>query len=131
MKQRVAHQQLSSIFESFQLPAPPQLETIQDESIRQRLTYRYEQLIERTKSEMMIIHIRTAEVKMEECTEQFDKDLKQFYQKQRLKYGPAKFSQKMFNIMDQHFKLIDQRLQTFLDLKVRFFVKAPTVPKKN
>jgi hypothetical protein len=78
---------------------------------------------------MMVIHIRTAEEKMNECNKQFDTDLKQFYHKQRTSYGTAKFNQKMFDIMDRRFKLIDERLKTLLDLKVRFFVKAPTVNK--
>ena len=129
LKQRVAHHQLSSLFESFQLPPPAALETIEDQANRQRLIYRYEQLIQRTKSEMMVIHIRAAEMKMDESNKQYDADFKDFYQKQRASHSTTKFTQKMFNIMDRRFQVVDERLKTLYDLKVRFFVKAPTVNK--
>lgn len=124
LKQRVAHQQISSFFDSSQLPAPPtQLKTIQNESIRQRLTYRYEQLLQRMKSEMIVLHIRTAEVKLEEYTKQFEVDLKSS--------TTTGFTQAMSNIMDRRFKLIEQRLEFLYTLKVRFFVKAPTVNQQH
>lgn len=127
LKQRIAHHYLSDLFTSFQLPPPPALETIVDPSLRQRLTYRYEQLIQRTKSEMMMIHIRTAEIKMDDYNKAFDADLKKFYQQQRFSDVSARFNTRMVVLMEERFQRIDERVQLLFDLKVRFFVKAPTV----
>lgn len=129
LKQRVAHQQLSPLFQSFQLPAPPALETIQDQSIRQRLISHHKQIIQRTQSEMMLIHIGIAEVKKSEAGKQFNEDHKQFYFKLRTTCNNVTLRRSLSDIMNERLNLIDQRLQTLLDLKVRFFVKAPTVNK--
>jgi len=129
LKQRVAHQQVSNIFDSLNIPAPSTLATIDDQTIHQHLIYRYEQLVQRTKSELLILHIRAAEVKMEACAKNFDVDYKEFYQKQRTDFSEGKFTPAMLNIMEQRFKNIDERLKTLYDLKIRFFIKAPTVNK--
>lgn len=132
LKQRVIHHYLSPLFDSFQLPTLlPALETIQDESIRQRLIYRYEQLIQRTKSEIILIHISSAEVKMNETNKQFENDQKQFLYKLRTSYCSSTLKRTLTEIMDRRFNLVEQRLKTLLDLKVHFFVKAPTVNKKH
>lgn len=131
LKQRVAHHQLSPLLDSLELPAPPTLETIGDASLRQRLVYRYEQLVQRTKSEMMLLHIRTAEVKRDEANIEYEKHLKLCYHPlPKPNYETmSRFNRALTEIMTARFKLIEQRLQTLLQLKVRFFVKAPTVNK--
>ncbi len=134
LKQSVAHHYLSSLFDSFPMPPPPSaLETIEDQDIQQRLTYRYQQLIQRTKSEMISIHIRTAEVKMEEKEQKFERDMQQFNQNQQCPGFATheKFTIAMSDALEQRFNNIDERLETFYNLKVRFFVKAPTVVNKN
>ncbi|UJR29606.1 hypothetical protein I4U23_017154 [Adineta vaga] len=127
LKQRVAHQHYSDLFHTVRIPAPLTLTTVQDKDVRQRLIYRYEQLLERTKSDMLVIHIRTAEAKMEEYTQRFDMEYKQFEQRQRAYLADGKLTEQMCHIMKQRFKNIDERLQTLYDLKVCFFVNAPTV----
>ena len=129
LKARVVHQQIAPVLGSFQIVPPQDLQTIQDETLRQCLTYRYEQLLQRTKSELMLMHIRTAEIKANEVLKQFDNDHKQFFQKLRESYSESSLKTNLTNIMGQRFDLIEQRFQTLLDLKIRFFVKAPTVNK--
>ena len=129
LKQRVAHQQLSPMFCSIQVPAPTDLETIQDDSLRQRLLYRYEQLLKRTKSELILIHIRTVEIKADELDKEFNNNLRLFFQKLRSSYTSSTVKRTLSDIMNRRCDLIDERLKTLLDLKVRFFVKAPTVNK--
>lgn len=131
LKQRVAHQHCSPLFDSFQLPAPPPaLATIQDASTRQRLIYRHEQLFQHMKSEMMLIHIRIAEAKREEAAKQFEDDRRRFTDKLHASFSSATFKNTLGKILERRFQLVDERLQTLLELKVRFFVKAPTVNKQ-
>ncbi|CAF1097789.1 unnamed protein product [Adineta ricciae] len=72
LKQRVVHQHLPSSFESLRIPTPITLDRIRDETIRQNLTQQCTQLFERTKSEMMMIYIQTAEAKLDEYRKTFD-----------------------------------------------------------
>ncbi|CAF4225902.1 unnamed protein product, partial [Adineta steineri] len=65
LKQRIVHKHLPSSFESLKIPVPIQLDSIRDEHIRQRLTQQCTQLFERTKSDMMMIYIQTAEAKFD------------------------------------------------------------------
>lgn len=130
LKARVIHQQISPIFTTFQLPPPSNLDSIQDSTIRQRLTNRYEQLLQRTKSEMMLIHIQTAEMKMHELFKEFHNIQKEFFVKLRASHASKPMKDRINSFIDRRYKLIQRRLQTLLDLKVRFFVKAPTVKRQ-
>lgn len=129
LETRFANQQILPIIGSFQISIPQDLQTIQDESIRQRLTNRYDQLLQRTKSELALIHIRTAQIKANELTKEFDNQYRQFFQKLRESYSEQSLKNTLTNIMDRRCNLVEQRLQTLTDLKIRFFVKAPTVNK--
>ena len=62
-KHRIIHNQLPNTLDSLQVAPPSTLNTIQDEHIRQRLIDRYQKLTERTKSDMIIIHIAAEEAK--------------------------------------------------------------------
>jgi len=127
LKQRVIYHHYSDLFTSVRIPEPQGLTTVQNDDVRQRLIYRYEELLERTKADMLMIYIRTAEAKMEEYTQKFDSDYERFNQQQRIYLYQSKFTDRMSEIMKQRFKNIDERLHIVYDLKVRFFVEAPTV----
>ena len=129
LKERVVHQQIAPILGSFQISTPADMQTIQDDTTRQCLTYQYEQLLQRTKSELIVIHIRIAEAKANELLKQFDNDQKEFFQKLRASYSESSMKKTLANLMNSRLNVIEQRLQTLLNLKVRFFVKAPTVNK--
>ena len=129
LRQCIAHHQLTSIFNSIQIPSPRLLNTIEDRNIRQSLIYRYEQLVQRTKSEMTTIHVRAADVKMEEDANKFHTDFQQYNQTQRTGPIDKKFTKTMDDIMQQRFKNIEERLEKLYNIKLHFFVKAPTVAK--
>ncbi|UJR12965.1 hypothetical protein I4U23_017139 [Adineta vaga] len=127
LKQRVSNQYYSDLFNSVRIPAPPTLITVRDQDVRRRISYGYEQLLQRTKADMLMIYIRTAEAKMEEYTQKFDIEYKQFEKQQRNYLANDRFTDGMCFVMEQRFRNIAERLQTLYDLKVRFFVNAPTV----
>jgi hypothetical protein len=129
LKQRVAHNQLSGLFDSMQIPLPSTLNTIEDQRSRQSLICRYEQLVQRAKSDMTTIHVRTAELKSEETTKKFESTFKEYNNNQRMHDITTKLTKTMAYIMEQRFKNIEERLETLYKLKLRFFVKAPTVVK--
>ena len=83
LKQRIAHNPLLPIFDSFHIPLPTSLNTIEDRYTRQRVRDRYEQIIERTKSDMILVYIRVAEIKSEEYIKKFEANIKEFNENQR------------------------------------------------
>jgi hypothetical protein len=129
LKQRVVHHYLPDTIDSFQIPLQISLDSIENHRLRLRLISQYEQLIQRTKSDMMAIYIRTAQAKLEEYEEKSEADFQQFNETQRIVAVDQKFTKTMCDIMKRRFKNIDERLKTLYDLKVHFFVKAPTVVK--
>ncbi|CAF2761252.1 unnamed protein product [Rotaria sp. Silwood2] len=72
LKQRITYNHLPLSFDTLQIPAPKSLNTIDDRSLRQRLTDRYEKILQQTKSDMMMVYIATAEAKMNENEKKFD-----------------------------------------------------------
>ncbi|CAF1128969.1 unnamed protein product [Adineta steineri] len=66
---------------------------------------------------------------MEEHTQKFDSDDKQFEQQQQpwKSLFDGKLTDTMCHILTHRLKNTDERLQTFYDIKVLFFVEAPTV----
>ncbi|CAF1348786.1 unnamed protein product, partial [Rotaria sordida] len=71
--------------------------------------------------------IATAEAKMNEYQKKFDSDLIQMKENQRSGPSHEKLTQTMLDIMERRFKNINEHLIHLYKLKLRFFVKAPTV----
>ena len=127
LKQRLAHKHSPSSFELLRIPSPIRLDNLQDEHIRQRLTQQCTQLFERTKSEMMSIYIKTAEARHEEYRQKFFTNTTNYEYNQRVGEPNTKLTQAMMDIMNRRFRHINEHLIRIYKLKIRFFVKAPTV----
>ncbi|CAF4216235.1 unnamed protein product, partial [Rotaria sordida] len=127
LKQRIFYYHLPQSFESLKIPPPISFNTITDTMTRQRLKDRCEKILQRTKSEMMMIYIATAEAKMDEYQKKFDSDLDKMKENQCSDSSHKKLTQTMLNITERRFKNINERLIYLYKLKLRFFVKAPTV----
>jgi hypothetical protein len=126
-KQRIMHNQLPNTLDALQVAPPSTLNTIQDEHIRQRLMDRYQKLMERTKSDMMIIHIAAEEAKENEHRTNFDLKMSQMNELQRSGPPHKKLIRTMLDVLDRRFRNINDRLEQLYKLKIRFFVKAPMI----
>ena len=126
-KQRIVHNQLPNTLDPLQVPPPTTLHSIQDEHIRQRLMDRHQKIIERTKSDMMLIQIAGEEAKLNEYRTNFDTEIAQMNELQRSGPPHKKLTRTMSNLLERRFKNIDDRLAHLHNLKIRFFVKAPTI----
>ncbi|CAF4263916.1 unnamed protein product, partial [Rotaria sordida] len=127
LKQRIVYTHLPTSFHTLQIPVPISLDTITDTMTRQHLKDRCEKILQRTKSEMMMIYITTAEAKMNEYEKRFDTDLAKMKENQSSDSSYKRLTQTMLNIMERRFQNINERLTCLYKLKLRFFVKAPTV----
>ncbi|CAF1571120.1 unnamed protein product, partial [Rotaria sordida] len=127
LKQRIVYNHLPQSFESLKIPPPISFDTITDTMTCQRLKDRCEKILQRTKSEMMMIYVTTAETKMNEYEKKFDTDLAKMKENQCSGPSHKKLTQTMLNIMERRFKNINERLICLYKLKLRFFVNAPTV----
>ena len=127
LKQRVAYNHLPNSFDSLQIPPPILITTVNNESIRQRLTDRCEKSLQRTESDMIAIYIATVEAKLNEFKMKFDTDLAQMKQYQRSGAPHKKLTGTMIRLMERRFLNNNERFTRLYKLKLRFFVNAPTV----
>ena len=127
LKQRVAYNHLPNSFDSLHISPPILIETVSNETIRQRLTDRCEKSLQRTKSNMIAFYIATAEAKLNEFKMKFDTDLAQMKQYQRFGAPHKNLTGTMIRLMERHFLNNNERFIRLYKLKVRFFVKAATV----
>lgn len=126
LKQRLVYQNLPKTFASIQLPIPDGLEQLKDRHQCQRLVDRQKKIIERAKSEAMLIHIEVAETKMLEARASFDYSMNRLRETQSTRPEYEILSDPMLDLMERRFRLIHAHLQQLYDLKIRFFGKAPT-----
>ncbi|CAF2121842.1 unnamed protein product [Rotaria magnacalcarata] len=127
LKQRIAHNRLPKSFDSLQIPEPITLGSIHDTKTRQRLSDRCEKILQRTRSDMILIYIAAAEAKMNEWKDKFDTDLAAM--KEYLVRGAShkKLHRAMVDILYRRFRNLDERLMCLYKLNLRFFDIAPTV----
>ena len=127
LKQRLAHNHLPEGFGVLEIPLPISLDTINNENTRQRLKDRSEKILQRAKSEMMIVYIVAEETKMNEDSMSFNTDFAQMLEDQRSGPSDNKLTETMLNIMTKRFHNIDERFTYLQQLKLRFFAPAPTI----
>lgn len=127
LKQRVVHNFLPESFHSLEIPAPISLDTIVDTNTRQRLTQECEKILQRTKSDMMLVYITVAEETAKECHRKFDSVLTQMKENQHSIESSQTLTQTMLDIIERRFHCLNQHFIYLYKLKIRFFVKAPTV----
>lgn len=125
LKQRLLHNHLPKSFESLQIPASIELNKINDPKLRQQFSEKCKKILQRTKSDMMIVNVAIAEAKVKELTEKFDKDMHDMRDNQLIAASHQRFSQQMMSIMEQRFKILNERLLCLYKLKLRFFELAP------
>lgn len=127
LKQRMAYKQLPKSFDSYQIPTSLKLDSIHNRDMRQNLKDQCEKILQRTTSDMMLVHIAVAETLFHECHNKFDKAISQMQNNQNRDDFYEKFNKKLLDMIDHRFQILDEYLMYCYNLKLRFFVKAPTV----
>ena len=124
LKQYVFYKQFPpSVNQQYRLPIPKDLQTIIDPSIRSTLLNRYERMIQQTKSDLILIHLSIAEEKLRQSREIFEQHQQQLHEQH--------FTFEMIHVLERRFKDDEERLQRLYQLKLNFFVKAPTMMTNN
>jgi hypothetical protein len=126
LKHRLLYNHLPKSFNCLQLPLPISIDTITNETLRQRFTERCEKIFQRTKSDMMLVYIGIAEVNYRERAMKFDTELASVNDQQRT--GPAhkKLTGTMMDLLHRRLRNTNHRLTDLYKLKLHFFGKAPT-----
>ena len=120
LKQYVFYKKCPPSFDQqYRLPIPNELQSINDPSTRSTLSNRYEQIIQQTKSDLIVIHISIAEAKLRQS-----QDILQQYQ-QRLSEQQLTFD--MLTVLERRLKDYQEHLKQLYQIKMNFFVLAPTV----
>jgi hypothetical protein len=74
LKERLVHNHLPSTFTSIEIPLPIPLTAIENNEIRQRLSERYDKILQETKSKMMLMYIAVQEAQAEGYQQIYDRD---------------------------------------------------------
>lgn len=122
LKQHIFYKIFPVAFDSFRVPLPSQIGSITDTSLRETFHNRYERIVQQMKSDMMAIHIAVAEAKMRQCQH----DLRC-----RMEQLEKQWTKEMIILLERRFKDYEERIRRLYNLKMDFFVKAPTVVAKH
>ncbi|CAF1336883.1 unnamed protein product [Rotaria sordida] len=125
LKQRAIHNHLPKSFQSLDIPTSISLNNINDPRIRQQLYEKCEKILQKTKSEMMLVYIAVAETKMNETKEKFNKDMADMQDIQHSGPHTKRLTQNMVAIMNRRFQNINERLVNLYKLKLHYFDVAP------
>ncbi|CAF0800758.1 unnamed protein product [Adineta steineri] len=127
LKQRLLYNHLPDSFETIHLPEPVSLETIQNNTMRQRLTEQYNKILQRTKADMFTMYIATEQAKADECVKEFDRDYAEMKETQSTGSPHKRLTPTMLQLLRKRVQNINKHLIHLFNLKTRFFDKAPTV----
>ncbi|CAF1480676.1 unnamed protein product [Adineta steineri] len=127
LKQHLLYNHLPDSFETIHLPEPVSLETIQNNTIRQRLTEQYNKILQRTKADMFTMYIATEQAKADECVKEFDRDYAEMKEIQSTGSLHKRLTPIMLQLLRKRLANINQHLIHLFNLRTRFFDKAPTV----
>jgi hypothetical protein len=128
LKQRLYYQHLPRSFQQqIQFPSQLTFDEVNSTNRRQCLRDHCDKIIERTKSELMLVYIEMAEAKMHEAQLTFDREYRGIQQKRATGQWHERLSPPMLDLIERQFQYLHQHLQRLYELKVSFFVKAPTV----
>ncbi|CAF2972146.1 unnamed protein product [Rotaria sp. Silwood2] len=127
LKQCTIHNHLPTSFQSLDIPTSISLNSINDPRIRQRLYEKCQKILQQTKSEMMLVYITVAEIKMNETKEKFNKVLTDMQDTQHSGPDSKRLTKNMISIMERHFKNINERIIHLYKMKLHYFDVAPMV----
>lgn len=127
LKQRVHYKQLPGVLNDLQLPAPLFMNDITTQHLRMAVYNRHQRAIQQARSELMFASIIAAEAKVQENQYEFDQIMYRMEQTQEDPVADARFTSKMMSILQRYLKSTEERVKVLLNLKVNFFVNAPTV----
>ncbi len=124
LKQRLAYHLLPEPLNSLELPLPlppTSVDSIINSKTRQVILERHWNIVEHTKRQMMILYVMIAKAKMDECQMQLDPILVHIRPDSRSTTTSNQgLTPAMINIVQERFKIIDERMQYFYKLKLRF-----------
>ena len=123
LKQHIFYKQLPYEIKSLQIPTELIIDPVVPVNVRCHLQNHYQKIIQKTKSDLLTIHIAIAEACMREWQNQFNNhtDRMKRNQDERDMFSDERLTPIMIEIMQRRFKFITERIQRLYKLKVDFF----------
>ncbi|CAF1500701.1 unnamed protein product [Rotaria sordida] len=97
----------------------------------QSLKRRYDTLLQRTKVDMMQVHVKTAEIRAHQYQLQFNNAMNKLKENESTNLSDKILTKVMFDIMLKRFNNISEHLVSVYKLKLRAFTKFRTDNKSN
>lgn len=107
---------------------PSYIQSIEDRHVRQRLSYRYERILQETKTNMIFLLIQSGESKLRSCQQAFDDAMANIWKQHRQTSVEQRLNQTMIEFIDHRLKNITERFQMIHQYRLQyFFWQAPTI----
>lgn len=127
LKHRLSYNQPPRSYDTIQLPLPMEISAINDFFLGRRLRDRCEKIVQRAKSDTVLIHIQMWEYQLKERTQQLEEHLQVMEGLPVVHLSYQQLTATMIEIVQRRFVHIEECVQQLYDLKKRFFYKAPMV----
>ena len=128
LKQRVTYPTSSKSLNAIDRSLALSFRTIEDRTLRQRLSDRHEKIVHQTRTDLLGIWIARTEATWRQCQKDFDTGMAQLWQDYRQLSSDQRITQIMIHLIDQRLAGVIERFQAIYDFKMKyFFSQAPTV----
>lgn len=131
LKERLHYRQLPDFLKALQLPTPMYMNELGSQQVRMAVHHRHQRAIQQAQSEIMAASILAAEARTQEHEDHFEREMYRLEKIQQDPVAEARLTKDMSAIMERYFQSIEERVKRLLELKVDFFVRAPTVVTTN
>lgn len=97
------------------------IDSIQDETIRKKLSKHYIQIVEQAKADIMILARDTAERQMHQYQKQYDMEMNQMWQNEKILPTDQRLTSTMIHLMEKRLVNIDARTEYIYKCKAQLF----------
>ena len=119
-----AYKKFPKSFDTLETSPPTSIAALADPAVRERLSNDYQKIIQRAKSDFMMVLTRTAEAKRDETRKKFDKEIEEMWRNHRQQPPHERLTPTMSTIIEQRQKNVTDCVKRIYHLKGDFYVKV-------
>jgi hypothetical protein len=104
------------------------IDSIQDANMRKKLSKHYIQIVEQAKADIMILARDTAERQMRQYQKQYDMEMNQMWQHEKILPTDQRLTSTMIHLMEKRLVNIDARTEYIYKCKAQLFQLKTNIP---
>lgn len=131
LKSNILFKKLPVSFELLEGGLPVSINSVTDPSVREQSIREYQQIIERTKADLLRLLINVSEAKKTDCKIKFTQKMAELQANQQQSCVDERLPLPMLTLIEQRQTNIVDCLQTIYKLKTDFFRHVPTMRRAH